>query len=68
LSGSFFLKSNVPIFHNLWLSRAVALAIVLQMAVIYLPPLQIAFKTVPLGVEEWAIAIVPGVSIFLLET
>ena len=59
---------RLGVFHNLWLSRAVILAIILQMAVVYLPPLQIAFKTVPLGVKEWAIAIVPGVSIFFLET
>ncbi len=30
--------------------------------------MQVAFKTVPLGVQEWAIAVVPGLSIFLLET
>lgn len=59
---------RLGVFHNLWLSRAVALAIILQLAVVYLPPLQIAFETVPLGVKEWAIAIIPGVSIFFLET
>jgi P-type Ca2+ transporter type 2C len=59
---------HLGIFHNLWLSRAVALAIVLQIAVIYIPPFQIAFKTVPLGAGEWAIAIMPGFSIFILET
>jgi len=59
---------RLGIFHNMWLFRAVILAIVLQMAVVYLPPLQIAFKTVLLGAKEWAIAIVPGVSIFFLET
>ncbi|MBM3166314.1 MAG: hypothetical protein FJZ94_02525 [Chloroflexi bacterium] len=51
---------RLGIFHNMWLFRAVILAIVLQMAVVYLPPLQIAFKTVLLGAKEWAIAIVPG--------
>lgn len=59
---------GLGVFHNIWLSRAVLLAVFLQLAVIYLPPLQMAFKTVPLGVQEWAIAIAPGVSIFALET
>lgn len=59
---------RLGVFHNIWLSRAVLLAIFLQMAVVYFPPFQIAFKTVPLGVKEWGIAIVPGVSIFFLET
>jgi P-type Ca2+ transporter type 2C len=59
---------RLGVFHNIWLSRAVLLAIFLQMAVVYFPPFQIAFKTVPLGVKEWGICIVPGVSIFFLET
>jgi P-type Ca2+ transporter type 2C len=59
---------RLGVFHNTWLSRAVLLAISLQLIVIYLPPFQVAFKTVPLGIKEWGIAILPGVSIFFLET
>jgi P-type Ca2+ transporter type 2C len=59
---------RLGVFHNAWLSRALVLAIALQLAVIYLPPFQVAFQTVPLTAQEWAIAIEPGVSIFFLET
>jgi P-type Ca2+ transporter type 2C len=58
---------RLGVFHNIWLVRALLLAILLQMAVIYLPPLQAAFKTVPLGISEWAIAVLPGISMFVLE-
>jgi Ca2+-transporting ATPase len=59
---------RLGIFRNLWLSRALVLAFTLQLMVVYLPPLQIIFQTVPLSIKEWAIAIIPGVSIFSLET
>jgi P-type Ca2+ transporter type 2C len=59
---------KLGILKNIWLSRAVILAVALQMAVIYFPPFQIAFKTVPLDAKEWGIAIIPGISIFILET
>ncbi|MDM7999231.1 MAG: HAD-IC family P-type ATPase [Dehalococcoidia bacterium] len=59
---------RLGIFHNVWLVRAVLLAIPLQMAVVYAPPLQAAFKTVALGIDEWGMALLPGVCIFVLET
>jgi len=59
---------RLGVFHNRWLARAVLLALLLQLAVVYLPPLQEAFKTVPLKIEEWGIALIPGISIFILET
>ncbi|GAI95100.1 unnamed protein product [marine sediment metagenome] len=39
----------------------------LQLAVIYVPFLQVAFSTVPLGIEAWGIAILAGGSLFVIE-
>lgn len=59
---------KLGVFHNAWLTRVLLLALAMQLAIIYIPPFQVVFKTVPLGIGEWAIAVLPGVSIFLLET
>jgi Ca2+-transporting ATPase len=59
---------RLGVFHNKWLARAVLLAIVLQLAVVYITPLQLAFKTVPLDIAQWGIALIPGMIVFILET
>ena len=41
------------LFHNRWLWGAVALSLVLQVAVIYVPFLQNAFSTVSLSLSDW---------------
>jgi len=41
------------LFSNGWLWGAVALSLLLQAAVVYLPFLQQAFSTVPLGAADW---------------
>ena len=41
------------LFTNRWLWLAVALSVALQAAVLYIPVLQRAFGTVPLGVVDW---------------
>ncbi len=46
---------------------SIPVAILLQVAVIYVPFLQIAFSTVPLGIEGWGIAILAGGSLFIGE-
>jgi Ca2+-transporting ATPase len=43
-------------FSNGWLWLAVATSLALQCAVLYLPPLQRAFNTTPLGLRDWAVA------------
>jgi Ca2+-transporting ATPase len=44
------------LFANRWLWVAVVLALALQFAVLYAPPLQRAFNTVPLSLRDWLIA------------
>ncbi|MBU1131501.1 HAD-IC family P-type ATPase [Patescibacteria group bacterium] len=44
-------------FQNKHLISAVFLGIIMQLAAIYLPPLQHVFKTVPLGWNEWTIVL-----------
>ena len=41
------------LFTNRWLWAAVVLSLALQVAVIYLPFLQQAFSTAPLGAADW---------------
>ena len=41
------------LFTNRWLWASVVLSLALQVAVIYLPFLQQAFSTVPLGAADW---------------
>jgi Ca2+-transporting ATPase len=41
-------------FSNMWLLGAVCLSILIQLGVIYWPPLQAIFGTVPLSLTDWA--------------
>ena len=45
-------------FSNHWLWGAVALSAVLQVAVVHLPFLNLAFGTVPLSASQWAVCVV----------
>jgi Ca2+-transporting ATPase len=45
---------KLEVWRNRWLVLAISLAIILQMAVIYAPPLQLAFHTIPLAIRQWA--------------
>jgi Ca2+-transporting ATPase len=58
---------KIGVFRNRYLVAAIALAIMLQMAVIYAPPLQVAFHTAPLSLEKWGIAFLAGGSLFVIE-
>ncbi len=55
------------ILKNRALIFAIGLAIVLQLAVVYVPFLQVAFHTVPIGPRDWGIALAGGASLFVLE-
>jgi Ca2+-transporting ATPase len=52
---------------NRWLLLSTSTAILLQMAVVYSPFMQVAFSTVPLGIDRWAIALLAGGSLFIIE-
>lgn len=58
---------KLGVFRNRALVIAIGLAVLLQLAVVYLPPLQAAFHTVPLGLREWGIIVAAGGALFLLE-
>jgi len=58
---------KLGVFRNRVLVGTVSLAILLQMAVIYVPFLQAAFRTVPLSLDMWGIAILAGGSLFTIE-
>lgn len=65
-------RSSRSIFHrnplqNKYLVLAVISSVVLMLVVMYVEPLQPIFKTVPLGLREWAICIVAaGIPTFLM--
>lgn len=59
---------GLGVFRNRWMFIALSAAILLQMAVVYVPFLQAAFSTVAIGITGWAIALVPGAAIFVIET
>ncbi|NGX56875.1 MAG: Calcium-transporting ATPase [Candidatus Anoxychlamydiales bacterium] len=48
---------NISFFSNPWLLVALASSFFLLLIVVYLPPLQIVFKTVPLGFIEWSLIV-----------
>ncbi|HEY0305145.1 MAG TPA: cation-translocating P-type ATPase, partial [Longimicrobiales bacterium] len=43
------------LFHNRWLWSAIALSVVLQIAAVYLPFMQLAFGTVSLTARDWVV-------------
>jgi Ca2+-transporting ATPase len=52
---------QLGVFTNRWLVAAFAVVAVSELAVIYLPFLQPIFKTMPLGLQDWAVVIGLGV-------
>jgi Ca2+-transporting ATPase len=45
------------LFTNGWLWAAVGVCLVLQLAAVYLPPLQVVLRTVPLTAGDWALVL-----------
>jgi len=54
------------LFSNRWLWRAVALSLLLQVAVVYVPFLQGAFSTVSLSASDWLLCAAVGSSVLWL--
>ncbi|MCM8813899.1 MAG: HAD-IC family P-type ATPase [Candidatus Omnitrophica bacterium] len=59
---------KLGIFKNTALVKAVVIAVVLQMVVIYADFAQPVFNAMPLTRAQWAIAVLPGAAVFILET
>jgi Ca2+-transporting ATPase len=56
------------VYANRLLWGAVVLSLLLQVAVVYLPPLQRAFRTAALGAQDWLVAIVVASTVlFMME-
>jgi Ca2+-transporting ATPase len=58
---------KIGLLRNRWLVISVSTAVLLQLAVIYVPFLQIAFSTVPLGIDKWGVAVLAGGSLFAVD-
>jgi len=54
-------------FTNYWVWLAIALSLVLQLFVLYVPQLQKAFGTVPLGARDWLFCIAIASSVLWLR-
>ena len=59
--------AKLGVFSNRWLVLATSGAIILQLAVVYAPPLQLAFHTVPLSIGQWGIILIGPVFLFAIE-
>jgi Ca2+-transporting ATPase len=55
------------LFTNRWLWLSIALSVVLQCVVLYLPAMQRAFGTVPLGPMDWARCLVAASAVFWIR-
>jgi Ca2+-transporting ATPase len=58
---------RLGVFRNRALVLSISLAIVLQFAVVYVPFLQVAFRTFPLTLNDWGIVILAAGGLFALE-
>ncbi len=59
--------NTVGYFSNLWILVAISSTIGLQAAAVYVPFLQQALHTVPLGLSDWALIVVISIPIFLVS-
>jgi Ca2+-transporting ATPase len=58
---------KLGLFRNRMLIYSLCISVLLQLAVIYIPVLQVAFRTKALNLQEWGIIILAGASLFVLE-
>jgi P-type Ca2+ transporter type 2C len=58
---------KLGILRNKVLIYSISLAVILQLAVIYVPFMQVAFQTYPLSLRDWAIILGASGGLFLLE-
>ena len=58
---------RLGVFRNRWLVLSISAAILLQLAIVYVPFLQVAFNTVPLDISQWGIVVLAGCSPFIID-
>jgi Ca2+-transporting ATPase len=58
---------RVGLFKNRWLLGGIGLAVLIQLAVVYLPPLQRVFYTVPLDIKDWGLVLLVASSVLVTE-
>ncbi len=58
---------QIGLFRNRALVVSISIAALLQLAVVYVPFLQAAFHTEPIGLQEWSIILGAGGLLFLME-
>jgi Ca2+-transporting ATPase len=56
---------KIGFLSNKYLMTAIAISILLQMAVIYIPPLQLLFETVPLSAIDWIVVTLISAMVFV---
>jgi Ca2+-transporting ATPase len=59
---------KIGLFTNLSLMVAIGCAVTLHLSILYVPFLRELFHTEPLSLHDWAIALIPGGAIFLMES
>ena len=57
---------SVGLFSNPWILAAWSLALGLQVAAVYVPFLQTALHTVPLGIRDWGLMLAAAAPVFIL--
>jgi Ca2+-transporting ATPase len=57
---------QVGFFKNRYLLIAITISIVLQVLIVYFPPFQIVFRTVPLLLEDWILILLLSLSVFVV--
>ncbi|MHB0939054.1 MAG: cation-translocating P-type ATPase, partial [Armatimonadota bacterium] len=58
---------SIGIFTNSWLLAGIAAAVLLQVLVIYVRPIQVLFRTAPLTLADWGWILLVSSSIFILD-
>ncbi len=52
--SEYFPLLKIGVFNNKWMNYAIAASLILILLVLYVPFLNVVFKTVPLGLPEWS--------------
>jgi P-type Ca2+ transporter type 2C len=58
---------KLGLFKNRILVFSILAVAVLQLAMVYLPFMQVAFHTAPIGLREWGIVLAAGLGLFMVE-